>query len=114
MDKLLESFDAGKLNGLLNKAKRYKEQADIANVTYKDMQEHKDGRATLYIYTNEMKTQVELDEETIGEILMVLHKRYKRLIRDTKQEVDKLYEAFLGERSCAEKLEEKKRGGDSV
>lgn len=108
MDKLLEDFGVGKLNELLNKAKHYKEQADIVNATYKDMQEHKDGKATLYIYTNEMKTQVELDEETIGEILTVLHKRYKRLIRETKQEVDKLYEVFLGERSCTEKPEEKK------
>lgn len=107
MDKLLESFEVGNLNELLIKQSIIRSRR-IANATYKDMQEHKDGRAMLYIYTNEMKTQVELDEETIGEILMVLHKRYKRLIRETKQEVDKLYEAFLGERSCAEEPEEKK------
>lgn len=113
MEKLLENFNVGKLNESLNKAKKYKEQADTVSATYKDMQEHNDGRATLYIYTNEMKTQVELDSETIAELLIVLHKRYKGLIRETKQEVDKLYETFLGERSCAEKLDAKIRGGDS-
>lgn len=104
----LEKFNVAELNKFLNKANDYKKRADTINETYKDMQEHNDGKATLYIYTNNLKTQVELDSEIVGELLMILHKRYKRIIRDTKREVDKLYEDFLGERSCAEKLEEKK------
>lgn len=104
MDIFSKSFDVSKLNELLNKAKRCKEEVDIVNATYKDIQEYNDGKATLYIYTNGQKTKVELDEETIGEILMTLHKRYMGLIRETKQEVDKLYESFLGEKACAEKV----------
>lgn len=103
----LKKFDVAELNKLLDKANGYKKQADVVNATYKDMQEHNDGTAKLYVYTNEMKTDISLDAETVKELLIVLHERYKRMIRETKQEVDKLYEEFLGERSCAEKLHDK-------
>lgn len=97
-----EVFDVKGLNKLLNKAGDTKKQVDIVDSTYKDMQEH-GGTAKLYIYTNEMKTDINLDEETVKELLIVLHKRYKGIIRETKQEVDRIYEDFLGERSGAEK-----------
>lgn len=101
----LSPFDSEKIKDLLVKANKYNDQSNIINTVRGNILSD-GGEATIYIRSKGLSMKVrfnEEDEELVDSILQMINNRYKRLVRETKQEIDRIYESFLGERCVEEK-----------
>lgn len=98
-------FNVDKLKELLNTADEYNKQSLLIKSVYDDISSGKCCcPVNLVAYDGSNRTCIAINTEIVRELIKIIRERYRELIRESKQEVDKLYEEFLDEKAHEEEI----------